>query len=118
MAVSIQNEINEGLRLLIGLEEGRMSAVEAYRIANEREPLLVFFIIKYLREKYPSSNPASEAVLGRVLELTQTYDSIATACKEGEKDILNEWFDDAHDVKEFNKRPQEYMKLIVEKIEG
>lgn len=116
--MSIQNEINEGLRLLIGLEEGQMSAVEAYRIANDRDPLLVYFVIKYLREKYSPGNPASEGVMGRVLELTQTYDSIAKACRESEKDILVEWFDDAYSVKDFYKKPQEYMKLIVEKIEG
>jgi hypothetical protein len=99
--MSSLSDRNEGLRLLQGLENGTMNASDAYNIAKDREPILLYFILRYLRDRYNGSDPASAGVMRRVIELTGTYDQIVRMNKEGEKDAMVEWFNDGYSVSDF-----------------
>ena len=114
----MESEKQESLRLLNGLESGSLSTADAYNIADKRDPLIVYYVLRYLREKYPSSAPASSGVVGRLLELTKTYDKLVKKAKDGENDSLREWFDDTYDLKAFFNQPEKLVETLMEKIEG
>jgi hypothetical protein len=114
----VDQEKRESLRFLKGLENGNLTAADAYNIADKRDPVMVYFVMRYLREKYPASNPAAQGVTQRLLELTRTYDGIVKASKAGEKDSITEWFDDTYEMREFFDKPDELVDMLVEKIEG
>lgn len=111
-------EKREALRLLEGLENGNLTTADAYNVADKLDPVLVYFVLRYLREKYPPNEPRSQGVATRLVELTSTYDSIVKKSKAGEKDVLREWFDDSYTTREFFNEPEEFISMIVEKIEG
>ena len=115
--MSSLSDRTEGLRLLEGLESGTMNASDAYNIAKEREPILLYFIFRYLRDRYNGSDPASAGVVQRMVELTGTYDDLVRMNKEAETDPMVEWFDDTHSVREF-KNGEEYLDLIIDKLES
>jgi hypothetical protein len=108
----------EALRLLNGIEQGTLSSADAFNVADKQDPLLVYFVIRYLREKYPAGQPTSQGVTQRLIELTSTYESITKNMKKAEKDSLREWFDDTYNMREFFGKPDEFVDMIVEKIEG
>lgn len=114
--MSIQEETREGIRLLTGLENGTLSSADAYNIAERRDPVLVYFVLRYLREKYPLGE--SSGVARRLIELTSTYDQLVKMSKTGEKDILREWFDESYNMRQFFDQSSQFVELIVEKIEG
>jgi hypothetical protein len=108
----------EAVRLLRGLEAGGLAAADARIIAEILDPVLVHFIVKYLRESYPASNPAATAVLDRVVELTSTYPAIVEKSKEGEQDPVSVWFEDEYSFGEFRGRGRELIEMIVDKLES
>jgi hypothetical protein len=116
--MSIELEKQEAGRLLLGLENGTMSSADAFNIADKRDPVLVYFVIRYLREKYPPTDPQSQGVIQRLVELTGTYDSIVKACKEGEADPMQEWFDDTYSMRDFFSDADNFVDVVVEKLEG
>jgi hypothetical protein len=116
--MSIDFEKREGLRLLTGLENGNLNTADAFNVADQRDPVIVYFVLRYLREKYPATQPAGAGVTRRLVELTTTYDGVVAKAKQGEKDSITEWFDDTYTLHEFFDKPEELMELIIEKIEG
>lgn len=83
---------------------------------EEADPTLVYFIFTWLRAWYPPSHPAADAVLGRLGELCSLHPEAARRAKEGQKDALVEWFEDAYSYRDF--RGAEFIDLVVEKLEG
>lgn len=114
----MEHEIREGLRLLKGLEEGTITAADAYTVADKQDPVLVYFVLRFLREKYPASNPQSEGVTRRLLELTQTYPDVVKMSQAGEDDVITDWFNENYSVGEFYDDQEQFVSMIVEKIEG
>lgn len=114
----MDGEKREGLRLLNGLENGTLTTADAFNIADKRDPVIIYFVMRYLREKYPASSPAALGVNQRLVELTGTYDSLVSKAKKGEKDPIREWFDDTYELKQFFDKPGELIDHLVEKIEG
>jgi hypothetical protein len=116
--MQITGENQESMRLLSGLEEGTFTANDAYTVASKRDPVLVYFIIRYLREKYPPNHPASAGVVARLVEFTSTYPAIVKLSQNGEKDPIREWFDDTYNMREFFAKPDELITMIIDKIES
>jgi hypothetical protein len=114
----MEMEKRESLRLLKGIENGTMTTADAANVADKRDPVIIYFVLRYLREKYPTRDPASQGVTSRLLELTSTYDNLIKASKKGEKDSITEWFDETYAVREFFDKPEELVDMLVEKIEG
>lgn len=111
-------EKRESLRLLKGIENGTLTTADAANVADKRDPVIVHFVLRYLREKYPAREPSSQGVTQRLLELTSTYDNVIKAAKAGEKDSITEWFDETYSVREYFDKPEELVDMLVEKIEG
>ena len=114
----MEHEIREGLRLLKGLEEGNLSASDAYNVAGKQDPVMIYFVLKFLREKYPAGNPTSEGVVRRMVELTSTYPDLVKMSKKGEADVIAEWFGESYALSEFYDDQEQFISLLVEKIEG
>lgn len=118
MASEFQRQIDDTVYALEGLEQGDIAIVDIYNRIKEYDPVAIYFLFRYLREKYPHTNPASEGVLNRMLELTSTYNDIVQKSRQGEKDVLREWFDEGYSMREFFHDPNELFTLVYEKLEG
>lgn len=108
----------EALRLLIGIENGTMAMADAYQIAEACDPVIIFFIFRYLREKYHAQNPMSAGIISRLVDLTSNYPILIKKSQKGENDIITEWFNDTYNIREFFSSPKELVEIIVDKIEG
>lgn len=106
------------LRLLRGLENGGIDPSDAQDIAAGLDPVLVYFIVHFLRETYPASEPAATAVLDRVLTLTSGHSAIIASFKAGEQDSVTAWFGIEYTFGEFRGRGRELIEMIVEKLES
>lgn len=109
---------NEAIRLLAGLENGTMAMVDAYQIAEACDPVIIFFIFRYLREKYHAQNPMSAGIISRLVDLTSNYPILIKKSQKGESDLITEWFDDTYNIRDFFTNPNELVELIINKIEG
>lgn len=109
---------NDPLRLLVGLENGTLSMADAYNLAESCDPVVVFFIFKYLREKYHAQNPMSAGIISRLVDLTSNYPILIKKSQKGEHDVITEWFDDTYNIRDYFSTPNELVTLIVDKIES
>ena len=112
--MDFEYEKNLTLRFLTGLEEGDLPLDEVYRLAEKCDPTAIYFVVKYLRAKYPADHGAVQ----RIVELSSQYVDIPKIIKNGEDESLREWFDDAYDMREFFSKPDEFVNMIVDKVEG
>jgi len=104
-------------RLLSGLENGRMSAGDALVAAESLDPVLVYLIVRYLRQAYPASDPAATSVLDRVVALTAADPAFVAKCREGEQDPVSQWFESEYAYGDFKGRGHEMIDVIVDKLE-
>ena len=115
--VGTTTDKREAERLLAGLENGRMTAADAFVIAESLDPVLVYLIVRYLRESYPASDPAAASVLERVVALTSTDPAFVKKCRDSEQDPVSQWFESEHTFGSFRGRGSELIELIVDKLE-
>ena len=106
------------LRLLHSLENGGRSAKDAAILAADLDPVLVYFIVRHLRETYPASDPAATAVLDRVVALTSAFPGLVAKSQEGELDSVSEWFAGEYTFGSFRGQGDELIALIVNKLES
>ena len=111
-------DATSAIQLLRGLEGGGMTPFAARAIAEKLDPVLLYIVVRYLREVYPASNRAATAVLDRVVELTEKWPALVARAKEGERDPVSEWFSSAHTFGEFRGRGADLINLIVDKLES
>ena len=84
----------------------------------ELDPVLVYFILRFLRDKYPASNPSSTGVLERLLTVLNTHPEVLRRSKVGEKDGITEWFLESYEMRSYLSKPEELFEMLVEKIDG
>ena len=116
--MDITTQIREGTRLLIGIEEGTLPSSDCYNIIAQLDEVLVSLVVRYLRKKYPPTRPEAAGVVGRLVDLTGTYPIVVKKVKDGEDDPISEWFDDTYAFRDFYSTPEEFIELIVNKLEG
>jgi hypothetical protein len=116
--VSASTDKRQALRLLTGLENGGVTAADAFVIAETLDPVLVYLIVRYLRESYPASDPAATSVLERVVTLTAAHPGFVEICRAGEHDPVSRWFEEDHEFRSFRGRASELIELIVDKLES
>jgi hypothetical protein len=116
--MSSSTDRNLALRLLRGLDEGNIDAAEAHTLAMELDPVLVYVVVRYLREIYPASDPAASPVLERVVALTSAYPAIVAKSQEGEEDPVSQWFLSEYSFRDFRGLDSELIELIVDKLES
>jgi hypothetical protein len=100
------------------MEAGTLPPADAWALTSKMDPVLIYFVLRYLREKYPPSDPKSAGVAQRLVALTSTYDDVVKKSKQGEKDVIREWFDDSHEMHEFYSSPAQLIAVLVDKIES
>ena len=110
--------IKETLRLLEGIEDGNLDTQHQYNIIEKIDPILTYFVIRYLREKYKTATSSSSGVLNRIVELTSNYPKVIQFSRQGETDIMREWFDEGYKMKDYYQNPEEFVELIVDKLES
>jgi hypothetical protein len=116
--MSTSTDRNRALSLLRGLDEGGMDASAARALAEELDPVLVYVVIRFLREIYPASDPAASPVLERVVKLTSAWPALVAVSREGEQDPVSQWFVSEYSFRDFRGRGEELIDLIVEKLES
>jgi hypothetical protein len=80
--------------------------------------VIVYFVVRFLRETYPASSPAASAVLERVVQLTSAYPGIVGKSREGEQDPVSRWFASEYNFADFRGRGEELLELVVDKLES
>ncbi len=113
--MAFAQEQREALHLLQGIENGTLSTSQASHLVDEADPVLVYFIFTWLRKRY-EGHPASEGVLGRLLELTQGHSNVKNAMSEGAEDSIVAWFEDEYSYRDLSAA--EFIEIVVEKLEG
>jgi hypothetical protein len=108
---------NLALQFLRGLDQGGIDTDKARNLAEELDPVLLYMIVRYLRETYPASDPVASPVLDRVVQLSSAYPSMVAKSKEGEEDPVSEWFSSEYSFRDFRGRGDEMVALIVDKLE-
>lgn len=111
------NEKDTANRLLAGLENGTLRPHEAAGLAENLDPVLICFIVRFLRECYPASDPVAPAVLERVVALMSASRDVVARIKEGEQDPITRWLVENHSFREYRGRGAELIALIVDKLE-
>ncbi len=106
------------IRVIHGIENGTLSSADAYNILKDTDPVLVYFTLRFLKEKFGSDHQQAQPVRERLIELTSTYDDLRKILKLGEADSMREWFDDSHSIREFTKDSEGYIDLIIDKLDG
>jgi hypothetical protein len=113
--VAFEHERAAALRILQGIEQGLLSTADCYNLVEEADPTLVYLIITWLRTRY-RSDPAAEGVIGRLVELCNTYPQVTEMVREGKEDSVVEWFEDGHSYRALEA--EEFIDLIVDKLES
>ena len=113
--MAFERQQRAALRIVEGIEEGTMSASDSFSLIEEADPALVYLIFTWLRSRY-ANHPAADAVIGRVLAISNQYPSVAKMMKEGQADPVVEWFEESYTYR--NLGSKEFVALIVEKLEG
>jgi len=101
-----------------GIEDGTRTHEQAAKLAEQLDPVLMYFAMRYLREKHPASEPRSAGVVTRMIEFTSTHPQYAKKAKQGESDAMREWFDDTFNLREYFGNLDGYADLIVEKFDS
>lgn len=114
--MAFEQERKAALRILEGISEGTATTADSFTALDEADPVLVYFIVTWLRSRYGPNDPAGDAVLGRLIEITKRYPSVQKKIKEGQSDSVVAWFEDAYSYR--NLGAAEFIALVVEKLES
>ncbi len=109
-------EQREAMRLLQSIETGTLPTSEIGSLVDAADPALVYLIFTWLRARYGGGHPAAEGVIGRLVELSNRYDSINAKVREGKHDPIVNWFEGEHEYRSFDAT--DFIALVVEKLEG
>lgn len=92
-----------------------MTAAQSADALDEADPALVYFIFTWIRRRY-ADHPNADAVVGRLLAVTERAPSLAAKLKEGHADPVVAWFEEEHAYRDFGAK--DFIHVIVEKLEG
>ena len=114
--MAFEHQQQAALRILQGIEDGTMSTSDSFGLVDEADPALVYLIFTWIRNHYGPNHPASDAVIGRLVAISDRYPAVAKKMKEGQADPLVEWFEDGYSYRELGAK--EFIALVVDKLES
>ena len=114
--MSFDLEKREAMRLLEVVENGTLEVDDLRPLYEDADPALVALIFGWLRARYHAGHPASEGVLGRIVELCGASPRVAKNLKAGAKDPIVEWFEESYEYRDLDR--DAFIDLVVEKLEG
>jgi len=106
------------LGFIMGIENGTSDHEKLSKLAESLDPVLIYFALRYIREKYPPGDPRGSGVTERLVELTSKHPDLIKASKKGESDSLVEWFNDTYTLRSYFADPDGYADIIVEKFDS
>jgi hypothetical protein len=115
-SMAFERERAAALRILEGITEGTMTSADSFGLIEDADPVLIYLIFTWIRSHYGPNHDASEAVIGRLAEISNRYPAVAAKMKEGQGDPVVEWFEDAYSYRKLEAN--EFIELIVDKLEG
>ena len=114
--MAFAQEQREALYLLQSIEEGTLPVADVRNLIEEADPALVYLIFTWIRNRYGAGHPAAEGVIGRLVELTSSYNSVNAKITEGKADPIVTWFEEVHNYRDLSA--SDFIELVVEKLEG
>lgn len=91
-----------------------MSAAESLELVEEADPALIYLLFTWLRKRY-ADHVNADAVIGRLIAISGRG-SVADKMREGQADVVVQWFEDAYSYRDLGSR--EFIELIIDKLEG
>ncbi len=113
--MAFEQETKAALRILDGITEATMSSSDSIDLVENADPALIYLLFTWIRHRYGPSHPASDAVLGRLVAISNRP-SVAAKMKEGQEDPVVEWFEDGYSYRDLDAHA--FVALIIEKLEG
>ena len=92
-----------------------MSSADSANLVEDADPALVYLIFTWIRHRYGPNDPASDAVIGRLLAVS-SKGSVGAKMRAGHTDPIAAWFEAEYSYRDLGSR--EFVALIVEKLEG
>ncbi len=92
-----------------------MTAAQSADLVEDADPALVYLIFTWLRRRY-ADHPNADAVLGRLLAVTNRDPKIARKMKEGQADPVVAWFEEEHQYRDLFAK--DFIDLVVDKLES
>ena len=89
---------------------------EVVRLTSEADPAFVYLMFAWLRARYHSGHPASDGVLGRIVEVCTKSPTVVRSLRSGEADPISEWFEETYEVRDLDR--DAFIDVVVEKLEG
>lgn len=109
-------EKQQALTMLMGIVEGTMLPDESNELLDNADPVLVYFLFKWIKKYFHGEREGSDLVRGRLAELKNTHRSLTRKAKDGEADPIVEWFEGTYRYRELD--PVTFVDLVIEKLEG
>lgn len=113
---TFEREKQEALGILLGIVHGLAEPDETNAALDEADPALVYFLFKYIKKHFHRDHPDNEVVRGRLSAVTNQYRGLTRRAKSGEEDPIVEWFEGNYRYDELG--PDEFIDLVIEKLEG
>jgi len=114
--MAFDHEKRQASRMLDAIENATLSTADARPLFEEADPALVYLIFGWLRARYGRGHSAGEGVLGRIVELCQASPTVARAARDGERDLVAQWFEETHEYRDFDR--DGFVDLVVDKLES
>lgn len=114
--MAFEDEKREALTMLQGIELGLMTPDQSYALLEQADPVLVHFIVKWIKKHYHRDNEMSDEVRPRLAEVLNSYRSITRMAKAGESDPIVDWFEGSYKYRDLSA--EEFIDVVVEKLEG
>lgn len=113
--MSFERANAEAMHLLSGIENGTMTAAQSYDLVTDADPALVYLVFTWIRRRY-ADNPNADAVIGRLVAVTERGPIPAQKMKEGQKDPVVAWFEEEYAYRDLGAK--EFIELVVDKLES
>ncbi|MBP6218645.1 MAG: hypothetical protein KA436_08670 [Oligoflexales bacterium] len=101
-------------KMMDAIEGGSVPLYDAFLLAEELDPLLLYFVLRYLKETYGRD---TQGPGGRLLQFLSDYPQISKFAATPKNEPMIEWFDESYSVRSFKTR-EDYLETIIDKLEG
>jgi len=113
--MAFEAEKRDAMWLLQALEDGAKSLDDLRTMYEAADPVLVHLIFAWLRVRY-RGHSAAEGVYGRIGALCQASRTVDRKRREGSRDALSQWFEEAYDLRDLDR--DAFIDVVVDKLEG
>ena len=110
------DEKQHAFGILLGIAQGSAMADETFALLKDAEPVLVYFLFRWLKKYYHKDHDDYEFVKANLSDVRNSHRQLTRMAKDGEEDPMVEWFEGHYRYREMSAF--EFIDLIIEKLEG